>query len=80
MDIPTCLQVGNACRYADASGVVHNAMITEIVSTLTRIVNLSYADGEYTAGNVFYSRDPAIERWGCADTGVPRTWGQTERI
>ncbi len=77
---PPCMQVGNACRYADDSGVVHNAVITELVSTLTGVVNLSYNDATDEASNVPHSEHPAANRWGCAEEGIPNTWAHTERV
>lgn len=71
---------GNACRYADEFGVIQDAVITEIVSTLSHIVNLSYSQGEHMARNGPSSRDPAIAYWGCADTGSLRTWRQSKRV
>jgi hypothetical protein len=75
MSNPSCLQIGSTCRYADTSGTVHDAVIIDIVSALTRVVSLSYDDGQATAQNVPYSRNPARNHWGCADEGSPHVWG-----
>ena len=77
---PDCLQVGNYCRYADAEGVVYDALIIGIVSVLDGIVNVSYDKGDRMARNVHYSETPALHRWGCAEDGEALTWGETDRI
>jgi hypothetical protein len=79
-DNPDCLQIGNYCRYADAEGVVHDALIIGLVSVLDGIVNLSYDDGDRTVHNVRYSATPAPQRWGCAEDGEAPRWGEIDRI
>jgi len=80
MSDPSCLQIGNSCRYADPEGSVHDATITQIVSALTRVVSLSYDGGKATALNVPYSRNPERNRWGCADDGAPQTWRMVRSV
>jgi hypothetical protein len=77
---PDCLQVGKYCRYADAEGIVHDALIIGLVSVLDGIVNLSYDAGDRTAHNIRYSETPARHRWGCAEDGEAPTWGEVDRI
>jgi hypothetical protein len=77
---PDCLQVGKFCRYADREGVVHDALITSLVSVLDGIVDLSYQDGDINVHNVRYSETPALHRWGCAEDGVAPNWGDIESI
>ena len=77
---PSCLQIGKYCRYADREGVVHDALITSLVSVLDGIVDLSYHDGDIRVHNVRYSETPAVHRWGCAEDGVSPNWGEIERI
>lgn len=72
---PPCMQVGNACRYADANGVVHDALITELVNTFNGVINLSYNDGADEASNVLHSNRPTANCWGCAEEGAPQSWG-----
>ena len=77
---PECLQIGKYCRYADAEGFVHDALIIGLVSVLDGIVNLSYDDGDRTVHNVRYSETPALQRWGCAEDGTALRWGEVDRI
>lgn len=80
MSNPSCLQTGAACRYADAEGQVHDAVIIAVVSTTGGVVNLQYDDGRRRVENVLHSPQPARERWGRADEGAPRVWGEFERL
>ncbi|HEU5014957.1 MAG TPA: hypothetical protein VFT66_20715 [Roseiflexaceae bacterium] len=77
---PPCLQIGNMCRYADAAGAVHNAVITDIVSTFHGVVNLMYNDGADEASNVPHSETPATNHWGCAEEGGPQTWASADHV
>ena len=79
MSNPSCLQTGAACRYADAEGRVHDAIITAVISTTERVVSLQDDDGRQRAENILHSPQPARERWGCADEGTPVRWGVCER-
>jgi hypothetical protein len=80
MSNPSCLQLGASCRYADAAGQVQDAVIIAVVSTTERVVNLQYDEGRKRVDNVLHSAQPAHERWGCADEGVPHPWGKVDRI
>ena len=77
---PPCMQIGTTCRYADANGVVHNAVITELVSTFNGVINLSYNGGADEASNVPHSDRPAANCWGCAEEGTPHAWADVERL
>ena len=76
---PPCLQVGNSCRYGDAEGRIHDAIITDIVSTFTCVVNLSYNGGSNEASNVPHSDYPTANHWGCAEEGAPQSWASAVR-
>lgn len=77
---PSCLQTGASCRYADAEGDLHDALITAIVSAADRVVNLQYDAGRRRVANVRYSAEPARGRWGCADDGLRRRWSEAARL
>lgn len=79
MSNPSCLQTGATCRYADAAGQVHDAVIIAVVSTTEGVVSLQYHGGRRRAENVLHSPRPARERWGCADEGAPQSWGEVEQ-
>jgi hypothetical protein len=80
MSNPSCLQIGASCRYADASGQIHDAVIIAVVSAPTGAVSLQYDDGRQRVENVLHSSQPAREHWGCADEGVPHPWSELKQV